>query len=324
MKYRLLGKTGINVSEVGFGTWGIGGATPDGANSYGATDDKESVRALEEAISLGINFFDTSNIYGYGHAETLLGETFGPSRRDKVIIATKVGFVKHGGPHDITPSYIRKCLEESLHRLRSDYVDLYQLHSPPIELLERTPEAVEELKTLKKEGKIRAYGFSVKNPQDGIVAIEKYGFETVQVNFNMIDERALECGLMDSASKNGAGIIARTPFAFGFLTGMITDVNFPPDDHRSTWPEKQLKMWLNAPALFAPINEGKKRTLAELALQFCLSFPSVSSVIPGILHPSEAKINAHASVIPPLTDEEREAVIAIYKQHEFFDRSLKK
>jgi len=323
MKYRELGKTGIKVSEIGFGTWGIGGETKDGANSYGATDDAESLRALRRAFELGITFYDTSNIYGYGHAEELLREAF-KNDREKVVIASKAGFIKHGGPHDISPTYIRKCLEETLMRLGTDYVDLYQLHSPPVELLLQTPESVEELKKMKAEGKIRAFGFSVKNPKDGIVAIEQFGFETVQVNFNMIDERALECGLFASAEKNGAGIIARTPFGFGFLTGAIKDIHFDPKDHRSTWPEAQLKRWAEAPELFAPLNAGKDRTLADLALQFCLSFKPVSAVIPGVLHPSEAQENSRASGLPPLTAEEVSAIQEIYKTHEFFDRSLKK
>jgi aryl-alcohol dehydrogenase-like predicted oxidoreductase len=321
MNYRELGKTGIKVSEIGFGTWGIGSETADGANSYGKTDDAESKRTLRRAFELGINFYDTSNIYGYGHSEKLLGETF-KQDREKVIIASKVGFVKHGGPHDITPSYIRKCLEETLERLQSDYVDLYQLHSPPLELLDATPEAVEELKKLKSEGKIRAFGFSVKSPKDGIVAIEKYGFQTVQVNFNMIDERALECGLFDVAEKHGAAIISRTPLAFGFLTGAVKDIQFNAQDHRSTWPEGQLKRWAEAPDLFSFVNQGKNRTPAQLAIKFCLGFKAVSTVIPGMLHPSEVEENAKASDLPPLGKEELDAVELIYKNHEFFDKSI--
>ncbi len=323
MNYRELGKTGIKVSEVGFGTWGIGGATADGPHSYGDVNDAESKIALERAFDLGINFFDTSNIYGYGHAEELLGTTF-KGRRDKVVIASKVGYVKHGGPWDLSPSFIRKCLEETLKRLQSDYVDLYQIHSPPIELLEQTPEAVDELKKLKQEGKIRAFGYSVKNPKEGELVINTYGFQTVQVNFNMIDQRAYDIGLFDIAEKAGAGIIARTPFAFGFLTGTVKDIHFNPKDHRSAWPEHQLKIWMEAPSLFAPLNAGTSRTLAELALQFCLSFKPISSVIPGILHPSEADDNAKASGLVPLTPDEQKAIIDIYKSHEFFDRSDKK
>jgi aryl-alcohol dehydrogenase-like predicted oxidoreductase len=320
MNYRPLGKTGITVSEIGFGAWGIGGETADGANSYGKTDDAESKRALERAFELGITLYDTSNIYGYGHSEELLGEVF-RGRREKIVIASKVGFTKHNGPHDISPAYMRKCLEESLRRLRTDYVDVYQLHSPPLDLIERMPEALEELRKMKGEGKIRAIGISVKNPGDGVAAIEKCHFESVQVNFNMIDQRAWEAGVFDSAEKHGAGVIARTPLAFGFLTGLIKDLHFDLRDHRSAWPERQLKLWAEAPEAFAPLREKNGWTPIQLALKFCVSFDAVSAVIPGILHPGEAEENAKISDLPRLTKEELAAAAEIYRTHEFFDRS---
>lgn len=320
MKYRELGKTGIKVSEVGFGAWGIGGETADGANSYGVTDDAESKRALERAFELGITFYDTSNIYGYGHSEELLGEVFS-MRRDKVVIAGKAGFTKHNGPHDISPAYLRKCLEESLRRLRADYFDVYQLHSPPLDLVEKNPEALEELRKMKKEGKIRAVGISVKDPKDGVAAIATFGFETVQVNFNLIDERALEVGVFDAAKAYGAGIIARTPLAFGFLTDTIRDIHFPSHDHRSAWPENQLRRWADAPNKFAFLNKGRNWTPTQLALKFCISFDAVSSVIPGILHPREAEEDASASDLSSLTSEDIDAAIHIYKEHDFFDRA---
>jgi aryl-alcohol dehydrogenase-like predicted oxidoreductase len=323
MKYRLLGKTGLTVSEIGFGAWGIGGATDDGPNSYGATDDGESLRALAAAFDKGITLYDTSNIYGYGHSEELIGKAF-KGMREKVIIASKVGFVKYGAPLDITPAHIRVSLEATLRRLQTDYVDLYQLHSPSLELLEKTPEAVDELRTLKREGKIRAFGFSAKNPGDAIAAIKKYGFEAVQVNFNMIDQRAVESGLFDCASEYGAGVIARTPLAFGFLTGKVADMRFDPHDHRSLWSEGQLKRWTEAPDLFSFINQGKNRTPAQLALKFCLGFKAVSAVIPGMLHLSEVEENAQASDTPPLGNEELDAVAVVYKSHEFFDKSVEK
>lgn len=323
MHYRKLGKTDIEVSEIGFGSWGIGGETSDGANSYGKTDDTESVRSLEKAFEKGINFIDTSNIYGYGHSEELIGQTF-RDRRDKIVIASKAGFVKHGGPHDLRGSFIRECLEGTLRRLQTDYVDLYQLHSPPIDLLRDTPEAIETMLALKKEGKIRAFGISVKNPQDGVLAIREFGAEVIQVNFNMIDQRALEAGVFDEAAKAGVGVIARTPLAFGFLSGAIKSFDFSAGDHRSSWPEGQLKRWADAPDLFSFINRDPARTPTQLALQFCLGFPGVSSVIPGILHPHEAEENAAASDRSPLTAEELAAVELVYKQHTFFDPSLKK
>src|SRR5689334_18538686 len=189
MNYRPLGNTGIQVSEIGFGTWGIGGATTDGANSYSATDDAVSLSALNKALEVGINFFDTANIYGYGHAEELLGRAFS-KKRDKAIIASKVGFIKHGGPWQLDGQYIRSELEKTLRRIKSDYVDLYEIHSPPIEMIQSQPECIETLRALKKEGKIRSFGLSIKNPNDGLIAINELCFETIQVNFSLIDQRA--------------------------------------------------------------------------------------------------------------------------------------
>jgi len=323
MHYRPLGTTGISVSEIGFGAWGIGGPTPDGANSYGTTDDNESKRTLRAALDRGITFYDTSNIYGYGHSEELIGEVF-KNERSKVIIGGKVGFTKHRGPHDISPAFIRTCLAESLGRLQTDYLDVYMLHSPPLELVEKTPEAMKELQKLKAEGTIRAIGYSVQNPEDAIPAIEQYGFEVIEVNFNMIDQRILESDLFNVAKKRGVGIIARTPFAFGFLTGTITDLHFSPNDHRSLWPEQQLKRWAEAPQLFSPVRDSKGWTPTQLALKFCIGFDAVASVIPGMLHPNEVMEDAAASDLPPLNKEELEAIETIYKTNVFFDKSLKK
>ncbi|MEK7174237.1 MAG: aldo/keto reductase [Patescibacteria group bacterium] len=321
MNYRPLGRTGITVSEVGFGTWGIGGETP-GATSYGPTDDTESKRALETAFENGITFYDTSDLYGAGHAEELLGEVFS-NRREKIVIASKVGYVQHGGPHDFRPMWIRARVEASLRRLKTDYLDVYQLHSPPMDQLRATPGAIEEMHALKREGKIRAIGISVKSPKDIQAAIEEFGAETIQVNFNLIDQRALDDGWFAFAGNRGVGIIARTPLGFGFLSGAITDLHFPPSDHRSNWPEGQLRRWAEAPKLFAFLGEGREASPTQIALKFCTSFSEVGVVIPGILHPSEAVENAAASEIQSFTAEEIARAREVYKDNEFFDKSLK-
>ncbi len=317
MNYRTFGKTGIKVSEIGFGTWGIGGATEDGANSYGQTDDAESFECLARAFDLGVTFYDTSNIYGYGHSEELLAQAF-KGKRDKVVIASKVGFIKHRGRHDLRGEYIREQIEGTLKRLGTDYVDLYQLHSPPMEQLRATPDAVSTMLDLKKEGKIRAFGISVKNPGDAVIAINEFGAEVVQVNFNMIDQRALEQGAFDVAKKSGAGIIARTPLAFGFLSGKVKDLNFSPSDHRSVWSKEQLQRWQEAPDMFSFINRNPARTATQLALQFCLGFDAISTVIPGMLHVNEVEEDTAASSLPALTEEELANIELVYKQNEFF------
>src|SRR4051812_21278812 len=163
MRYRSLGSTGLRVSEIGFGTWGLGGAA-NGAMAYGPTSDAESLRALQAALDQGINFFDTADLYGYGHSEQLLGKAFA-GVRDRVVIASKGGMVDGSGKQDFRPAYLRAALERSLARLGTDYVDLYQLHSPPADLLVRDGSIVAELQKLKGEGKIRAYGLSARSPR---------------------------------------------------------------------------------------------------------------------------------------------------------------
>ena len=160
MNYRPLGSSGILVSELGFGTWGIGGAT-EGASSYGQTDDRESIRALETAFDQGINFFDTAT--AYGRSEELLGQTFSGSKRDKVVIATKVGITQHFGPQDFSEQAITRTLVNSLKRLRTNYIDLLQLYNPPLMSMP-LDDILEILSRLRDGGLIRAYGASLKSP----------------------------------------------------------------------------------------------------------------------------------------------------------------
>jgi len=193
-----------------------------------------------------------------------------------------------------------------------------------MEMFIEHPEYIETFKDLKKEGKIRAYGYSVKSPEEGLSAINDFGFEVIEVNFNLIDQRAIEVGLFDLALSRGVGIIARTPFCFGFLTDTIKNLDFPTDDHRSTWPRGQLELWASAPKLFEYLRDGKGWSAADLALKFCLAFPIVSSVIPGIVTPEEVEWNARVSEFIDLNSEEIESAIETYKSNTFFDKNMLK
>jgi aryl-alcohol dehydrogenase-like predicted oxidoreductase len=204
MKYRQLGKTGFSVSEIGFGAWGIGGATP-GPTSYGETDDNVSLAALEAALEFGINFFDTSNIYGDGHSEKLLGQAFSHKRK-QVIIATKAGFVDFKSQPDFTAVAIKKSLEQSLDRLKTNYVDLLQLHNPSAEWLRSNPSTLKVLSTFLAEGKVKAVGISVKQPEDAIPLLELFPFESIQANFNMMDIRIITSGLLKKIADTGIGL----------------------------------------------------------------------------------------------------------------------
>lgn len=315
MHYRKLGSTGIQVSEIGFGTWGIGGVS-EGATSYGPTDDKESLATLKRAFDLGITFYDTADVYGNGRSEMLLSRAF-HKVREKVIIASKVGFLNYSAPQNFSPDHIRTALGKSLERLQTDYLDLYQLHGVRVETLENDDRIVGVLSDLKKEGKIRFYGISVKSPNDGIPAINKFGFSVIQINFNMMDQRAAANGLLNLAHEKDVGIIVRTPLNFGFLSGKVSHLNFHPSDHRSTWSQEQLRRWADAPHLFSKLNEGKERTLSQLALRFCLAYDSVSTIIPGMMHPSEVDENVKTSDMKPLDESEILEINKIYKNSKF-------
>jgi aryl-alcohol dehydrogenase-like predicted oxidoreductase len=317
MRYRTLGATGLVVSEIGFGAWGIGGKTP-GATSYGPTSDDASRDALRRAFDCGITFYDTANVYGDGHSETLLGEVF-RTRRDRVIVATKAGRPVYAERPDYSGAELRRSLEGSLRRLGTDYVDLYQLHDPPPAVL-RDGDTLATLDRLRAEGKVRAVGVSVRSPDDGLAVVRDHGILAVHVNLNLIDQRARENGLLALAAERGAGLIARTPLCFGLLSGRVApDALFDPSDHRSAWPRPQIARWAEASRLFiAAVAARERQTPAQLALRFCLSFPGVSTVIPGMLTAAEVEENAAAADLGPLGADDLAEIARVYGAHTFF------
>jgi len=305
VNYRQLGNTSIEVSEIGFGAWGIGG------DAYGPTDDHESKRTLEAAYANGINFFDTADIYGDGRSEELIGKVFEHVRHE-VVIATKGGSLYHTqppAPQDFSPAYLRSALEASLRRLRTDYIDVYQLHSPPVEMIH---DAISVLMDFQEEGKIRSIGVSLNSPDDYNYVLGESSTTIVQTNFSMVDQRAFYNHLLSMYSM---GIIVRTPLCFGFLSGNVTQWSNrnTPADHRNNWSYKQLDLWEDSPQLFEHLKGN--RTAAQLALGFCLSHDAVSTTIPGMMHVDEVLENVKACV---LSDDEVQEIREIYNQHEFF------
>lgn len=317
MRYRSLGRTEIIVSEVGFGAWGIGGRSA-GETSYGDTDDSVSLAALQRALDCGITFFDTSGAYGAGHSEELIGQAFA-GRRGQVVIATKAGYDDWTRPPDFSPDAIVRSAESSLRRLRTDHLDLLQLHNPPSEVL-ASGDVRKALEGLQEAGKVRAWGVSAKSPEMALEALRTAGAAVIQANFNMMDVRALTSGLLDALLVHQAGFIARTPLCFGFLSGTIhRGTEFPPGDHRLGWPRAQLDNWIDgARDLLAAVRAEPGREGALAALRFCLSFAAVSTTIPGILRPEEAETNASAGASGPLPPAAVEAVLAINRRRDFF------
>ena len=309
MRHRELGRTGLKVSEIGFGAWAIGGNAH--GNSYGPTDDKVSVEAVRRAVDLGCTFFDTADVYGWGHSEEILGEAL-EGHRDGVHIATKVGGdFYHGGVRmNFDPGYLAFALERSLKRLRTDHVDLYQMHNPPAEMM-ADPGTYEALDGLKAENKILHYGVSIHEPYEGLLCLEAGKPETLQVPFSILRQEWVE-ELFADARKAGVGIVAREPLGNGFLAGKITPTaSFPPGDIRNHWPPQMIAARSRvADSLSFLITGG--RSLARAALRFVLAFPEVSTAIPGCKTPAHAEEDLGATDAPPLTPDEVARVRKLY------------
>lgn len=309
MNRRILGRTGFAVSEVGFGAWAIGGNRY--GNSYGPTDDGESRRAVRRALDLGCTFFDTADVYGHGHSEEVLGDALAEAR-PHVVVATKVGgnFYNRGvhsllrdriaelagtpfdqipadAPlpvtHDstFTPEYVRFALEQSLRRLKTDYVDLLQLHNPALSLI-AAMETYAVLEDLKQEGKIRAYGVSIHPPEEGMAAIQATMPDTIQVVYN-IARREPEDGLLAAARAANVGIIAREPLANGFLAGAYgADAAWEAGDIRARMPRPYVARMAALGARVRDLASQSRVSPAQLALRFVLDNPDVAVVIVGM------------------------------------------
>ncbi len=301
MKYRVLGKTGLKVSEVGFGGWPIGGNAF--GNSYGPADDKQSLAAIGRALELGCNFFDTADVYGHGHSEELLGQAL-RGCRSEVIIATKVGGdFYHGTPRmNFNSDYLEFALGKSCERLGTDYVDLYQLHNPPVQLI-KDGRVFKTLERLNASGKIRHYGISIHDPQEGLLAMRNGGIGAVQVVFNILRQEAKN-QLFREATQNNVGIVAREPLANGFLAGKLkTESTFHQGDIRHSFPRNYVSQLTTAVDQLRFV-ESNSRTLAQAALRFVLDHKEVSTVIPGAKTPEHVDEDLASSESPPLTGEE--------------------
>jgi aryl-alcohol dehydrogenase-like predicted oxidoreductase len=286
---------------VGFGAWAIGGNNY--GNSYGPTDDKVSLAAVEKAFELGCNFYDTADVYGHGHSEELLGQAL-KEHRDDVILATKVGGdFYHDPPHmNFNPEYLEFASAKSCERLQTDHIDLYQLHNPPSQLL-KSGKIFDGLEKLKDSGRIRHYGISIHDPQEGLLSMRYGQPAAIQVVFNLIRQEAKN-QLFQVARDHNVAIIAREPLSNGFLAGKFTiDSTFPSGDIRSNFPPNYLS-GLTRAAQQLKLLESKTRTLAQASIRFALDHKDVSTVIPGVKTPQQAEEDIGASELPPLTGEE--------------------
>lgn len=318
MKYRILGKTGFEVSEIGFGSWAIGGPIEVGGKplGWGKVKDDESIDAIKKALDLGVNFFDTADIYGLGHSEELLGKIIGKNK--DIIIATKVGNVKvSSGEHkkDFSIEHMEKACEESLKRLKREIIDIYQLHGPSIEELKKG-ECFENLEKLKKKGKIRFYGVSINTPEDGMEILNRgYECHTLQLVYNLIRQWMRE-EVMPKANEFGIGIIARVPFMYGLLTGKFNEkTTFSKDDHRSFNLPRDVLLEGFKKVEKLRFLEKDSNSMALASLRFILSHKSISTTIPGAKNVAQVEENCSASEAESLSEEELNKIDELYKNN---------
>jgi aryl-alcohol dehydrogenase-like predicted oxidoreductase len=310
MEYRELGRTGWKVSTIGLGTWAMGSA-------WGAVDDRESLKTLNRALDIGVNFIDTADAYG---SEPLLGK-LRRQRKEPFYIATKMGMGVNPDPRGYTRKNLTYFVENSLQNLGVETIDLMQLHCPPIQVY--NAEVFGILDDLVKQGKIRYYGVSVERIAEAEKAIEFPNVQSVMIIFNIFRQRPAD-SFFYQAKKRGVGIIARVPLASGMLTGKMTSsTTFARDDHRTynrqgqafdrgeTFSGVDFKTGLEAVEELRPLVPAGA-TMAQMALRWILMFDAVTCTIPGARRPSQAEDNIRAADLPPLSNSTMQKIRAIY------------
>jgi len=316
MNTRTLGKTVRPVSEIGFGAWAIGA-------DWGAVDDGESLAAMHAAVDAGVTFFDTADVYGDGRSERLVGRLL-RERPEELFVATKFG---RRVPLDLslyTYETFRDWIERSRENLGVETVDLVQLHCLPWETY-YTPSVFDACDRLVDEGLVRAYGVSVEKVEEALKAIEYPGLATVQIIFNAFRQRPAELFFRQAVERD-VGVIARVPLASGLLTGKFgRDTHFAANDHRAfnrhgesfdvgeTFSGVDFESGLEAVDELRPL-VAQGATLAQFALRWILDFDAVSTVIPGAKTPEQARANAAASDLPPLSEETHRLVADVYRR----------
>lgn len=301
---------GIEVSEIGVGCWGIGGPMQrDGTVSgYGAVDDAESLRMLRSALEGGVNLFDTAPWYGNGHSERIVGEALS-GRRSEAVIATKVGIFLRDGRYtsDYSGDFVRRSVGESLARLRTDHIDVYQLHSPTA--AQFGADGLEALVALKAAGTIRAVGISLPASIEESVRFylpicRDWPVDVVQVPYNLLKFQAGE-RLLPELGALHVGVICREPFYFGYLTGRFDESTVFPaaTDVRSTWPRERHVDLVARARRFEFLRERLGATPSQSALAYCLSHPAVATVVAGAMTLPELAEDAAAARFAPLPAE---------------------
>ena len=306
MEYRRLGKTGYSISAIGFGAWAIGA-------DWGTVDDDDSLAALHAAADAGVNFIDTADVYGDGHSEQLIRRFLAERHGERIYVATKMGRRVEQKLENYTPEAFVAWTDRSRENLGMDTLDLVQLHCPPFDVY-YTPELFAACDELVSEGVMRHYGVSVEKVEQAQKAMEFPGVATVQIIFNMVRQRPAD-RFLDEALAKDVGVLARVPLASGLLTGKYDQAStFADDDHRNynrdgaafdvgeTFAGLDYEAGL---AFVAALKEltPEGMTTAQLALRWILMHDGVTAAIPGAKTPEQARANAAAADLPPLSSE---------------------
>jgi aryl-alcohol dehydrogenase-like predicted oxidoreductase len=317
MQYRQLGRTDMKVAAISFGAWAIGGA-------WGATDDSESLNALNRAVELGVNFIDTADVYGDGHSEQLIARLRKNHPGQTIHVATKAGRRLPQIPENYNRANLTAWVERSLKNLDVEALDLLQLHCPPSVVYDQ-PEVFGILDDLVSAGKLRYYGVSVEKVSEARQALTHPNVRTVQIIFNMFRLKPAE-EFFSLAQAQQIGVLARVPLASGLLTGKLTaQSTFAADDHRSFNREGQsfdkgetfsgipYARGLEAVEQLRQLKPAGM-SMVQFALRWILMFPAVTCAIPGARTAQQEEQNAAAAELPPLTPEVMRSVQAVYDQ----------
>lgn len=316
MNKRIFGKTGVSVSEVGLGTWQLGG-------DWGEVADTAALDILMQAKQAGITFFDTADVYGSGRSEKLIGQFLRDAEED-IFVATKIGRRQDPGwPDNFLLEKMRAHIQDSLKRLGVDALDLVQLHCIPTNVLQRG-EVFDNLRTLQSEGLIKRFGVSVETMEEAVICLDQPQLVSLQIIFNIFRQKPIG-DLFEKAQSKQVAIIARVPLASGLLSGkMSADTSFDEKDHRNFNRDGQA---FNVGETFAglPFSKGVEladelkplvpggMTMAQMSLRWILDHDAVSTVIPGASSPAQVLANVAASDLPRLSPDLHAKLTKFYK-----------
>jgi aryl-alcohol dehydrogenase-like predicted oxidoreductase len=318
MKYRKLGKSGISVSEIGFGAWTIG---MDWWNKK--IDDDEAIRMLKKAYDLGINFYETADVYGKGRSEKLLAQAFKDARNDDIIYSTKWGYdiynaeqIGHNElPQKHNPRFLQYALQQSMNRLQVDHIDVYSLHNPKMAAMQ-DDQLFESLDGLVEAGKIRSHGVALGPAigweEEGLLALHRRNITCLQTVYNILEQDPGR-SFFDQARLNAVGLVIRVPDASGVLTGKVNENTvFDKNDHRNTRKRDWILKSIRKIEKLKPLSDSNGWDITQLAVKFILSQKEVSTVLPTVVDVEEIELFSQMSDGKYLTASELTQIAELY------------